>query len=307
MNTGRAALLVLAAAVLFGTTGTAQALGPTGLDPLTVGSARVVLAGAVLLGLAALRGAFRNVPRASWPLVLIGAVGVAVYQVGFFSGVSMAGVAVGTITALGSCPVWTGLVQWLVTGQRPGGTWLAATGLAVAGVGTLVLSSPGTGGSGSDAVLGAVLALAAGLGYAIYTVCAAKMISAGQRSDGTMGLLFAAGGLALLPVLLWRFPGGLDGGDPAWLSGLGVIGYLVLVPTVLAYLLFGAGLRVLPAANVATLNLAEPVVAALLGELVLGEPFTGGGVLGALLVLAGLGLLALPRKEKRREPVAPAA
>lgn len=152
-----------------------------------------------------------------------------------------------------------------------------------------------------------MLALAAGLGYAIYTVCAAKMISAGQRSDGTMGLLFAAGGLALLPVLLWRFPGGLDGGDPAWLSGLGVIGYLVLVPTVLAYLLFGAGLRVLPAANVATLNLAEPVVAALLGELVLGEPFTGGGVLGALLVLAGLGLLALPRKEKRREPVAPAA
>lgn len=306
MTTARAAMLVLAAAVLFGTTGTAQALGHAGLDPLTVGSARVVLAGALLLGLAALRGAFRGAPQVSWPPVLIGAAGVALYQIGFFSGVSLAGVAVGTITALGSCPVWTGLVQWLVTRQRPSPTWLAATALAVAGVVTLVLSGPETTG-GSDALLGAVLALAAGLGYAIYTVCAAGMIGKGQRADGAMGLLFAAGGLALLPVLVWRWPGGLDGGDPAWLSGLTVVGYLVLVPTVLAYLLFGAGLRVLPAATVATLNLAEPVVAALLGVLLLGEPFTAGGGAGAVLVLAGLGLLALPGKAKRREPVAPAA
>ncbi|WHT20755.1 EamA family transporter [Crossiella sp. CA-258035] len=307
MNTARATVLVLTAAVLFGTTGTAQALGPTGLDPLTVGSARVALAGALLLGLALLRGAFRGLPRASWPLVVVGAAGVALFQVGFFSGVSMAGVAVGTITALGSCPVWTGLVQWLVTRERPSGTWLAATALAVAGVGTLVLASPSGTGNAADAALGAALALAAGLGYAVYTVCAARMISAGQRSDGVMGLLFAGGGLVLLPMLLWRWPGGLDGGDPAWLSGLAVVGYLVLVPTVLAYLLFGAGLRVLPAATVATLTLAEPVVAALLGVLVLGEPFTAGGGIGALLVLAGLGLLALPSRAKRREPVVPAA
>ncbi len=43
--------LVLLAAVLFGTTGTAQALGPEG-SPLTVGAARVAV-GAALLALAA--------------------------------------------------------------------------------------------------------------------------------------------------------------------------------------------------------------------------------------------------------------
>ena len=47
-SSGRAVLLVLVASMLFGTTGTAQELGPDGLDPLAVGAARVVLAGAVV-------------------------------------------------------------------------------------------------------------------------------------------------------------------------------------------------------------------------------------------------------------------
>ena len=38
---------VLLAAVLFGTTGTAQALGPDGAAPLTVGAARIVVGGAL--------------------------------------------------------------------------------------------------------------------------------------------------------------------------------------------------------------------------------------------------------------------
>nr|BFF00717.1 hypothetical protein GCM10020241_23920 [Streptoalloteichus tenebrarius] len=61
----------------------------------------------------------------------------------------------------------------------------------------------------------------------------------------------------------------------------------------------------LPAPTVATLNLAEPVIAAALGVAVLGEPVTAGGVVGALLVLAGLGVLALPAPGRRaeKEPV----
>lgn len=285
----RALLAVLAAAVLFGTTGTAQALGPGGLDPLAVGAARVVLAGALLAGWAWLRGCYRHAPRPHWLTVLAGAVGVAVYQVGFFTGVRLAGVAVGTVVALGSCPVWAGLVQWLVSRRRPTPTWLAATGLAVLGVVVLVLA--GSGGAGGGALVGLAPALAAGLGYGVYTVAGSRLIAAGQRSTGAMGLLFGAGGVLLLPVLAARWPGGLD--SP---GGLAVAGYLAVVPTLLAYLLFGYGLRWLPAATVATLNLAEPVVAALLGVLVLAEHLTVGAAVGALIVLAGLVLLALPTR-----------
>ncbi|WP_200797723.1 DMT family transporter [Streptoalloteichus hindustanus] len=292
-TTSRAASLVLVASALFGTTGTAQALGPDGLDPLVVGAARVALAGAVLLGLAWARGAFRAAARVDWRVLTAGAAGVALFQVGFFSGVRLAGVAIGTVVALGSCPIWAGLATWAATRRAPGRLWTTATALAVAGVVTLVLAGAPAGG-GDGVPLGLALALAAGLGYGVYTVAGSRLIASGQRSDGAMGLLFAAGAVPLVPVLALRWPGGLENAQ-GWLT----VGYLALVPTVLAYLLFGAGLRVLPAPTVATLNLAEPVVAAALGVAVLGEPVTTGGVAGAVLVLGGLAVLALPARGRR--------
>lgn len=280
----RGVLAVLAAAVLFGTTGTAQELGPGGLDPLAVGAIRVVIAGALLFGLAWLLGAYRGT-RPSWFAVLAGAVGVVLYQLGFFTGVRLSGVAVGTVIALGSGPVFAGLVEWAVSRVRPSPRWMVATALAVLGVVVL------TGTAGSVSGTGVLASLTAGLGYGMYTVSGGRLIAAGQRSYGAMGLMFGAGALLLIPVLATRWPGGLDSA-----AGLTVAMYLALVPTVLAYLLFGAGLKVLPAATVATLTLAEPVVATVLGVTVLGERITTNMIAGAALVLVGLTVLALPAR-----------
>ena len=85
-------------------------------------------------------------------------------------------------------------------------------------------------------------------------------------------------------------------GDLGWLgSGDGVAMGLWLgaVPTALAYILFAHGLRVLPASEVATLPLAEPVTAAALGAIVLGERPGALAVAGIALVIAGLVVLAL--------------
>ncbi len=63
-------------------------------------------------------------------------------------------------------------------------------------------------------------------------------------------------------------------------------------------MLFARGLERLPAANVATLTLAEPLTAATLGVAILGErpgPVAG---LGALMVLSGL--LVLSARPRRR-------
>ena len=69
--------------------------------------------------------------------------------------------------------------------------------------------------------------------------------------------------------------------------------FLGVVPTAIAYVLFARGLRGLDASEAATITLAEPVTAAALGVFVLGERVTGGGALGAVLVLGALVLLAL--------------
>ncbi|SNS79360.1 DMT family transporter [Rhodococcoides kyotonense] len=281
---------VLAAAALFGTTGTAQALGSSwagvDLDPLAVGSARVALASLVLVPLAWLRGGLGSSSAAGVRRLLLGGFGVAVYQVGFFSGVQMAGVAAGTMIALGSGPAFTGMLQWSVDRARPGPIWFASTGLAVLGM--LLLVSGSDSETASDVSLGAAAALCAGFGYALYTVAGSRIINSGTRPEAAMAQMFAVGAVVLLPVLIVRWPGGLDSA-----SGLLVILYLALIPTVVAYLLFGIGLSALPPATVATLTLAEPVVAALLGIVVLGESPTVLAGVGMAVVASALVLLAL--------------
>ena len=76
-------------------------------------------------------------------------------------------------------------------------------------------------------------------------------------------------------------------------SSMALILWLGLATTTLAYVLFGVGLRSLQPGHIATLNLAEPVFATLLGVFVLGEVLGGLGVLGCLLVIVGLGLLGV--------------
>jgi drug/metabolite transporter, DME family len=273
--------LVLLSALCFGTTGTAQALGPDGTEPSVVGAARVAVGGALLALLAWRRGG------AAWPAlpVLLGAVGVAAYQLTFFAAVDATGVAVGTVVALGSGPVFAGVLAREPLTAR----WAVATGLAVTGVAVLVAA-------GTSAEIdpgGILLALGAGLSYATYTV-AAKRLLAHHEPEAVMARLFGIGAVLLAPVLIVN---GL--GEVATAGGIALALYLGAVPTALAYVLFARGLRHLPANEVATLTLAEPVTATMLGVVVLAErpgPIAG---LGVALVLAGLAVLATPR---RRQP-----
>lgn len=277
-------LLVLAAAALFGTTGTAQALGPDA-SPATVGAARVAIGGALLLIYASLNGELRARP---WDLRLVAVSGLAVgiYQVSFFSSVSRTGVAIGTIVALGSAPALTGLLGRIVLGERPGRRWVFATMLATAGSALLVA---GGGSIGVDP-LGVVLALVAGLGYAVYTLIGKSQLDAGHPPTAVMATAFATGALVLAPVLLL--------GDTGWLakpSGLALAAYLGVFTSALAYVFFARGLQALPSATVVTLTLAEPLTATTLGVVVLGERPSLLAFGGAALVLSGLLTLARPK------------
>jgi DME family drug/metabolite transporter len=279
---------VLAAAVLFGTTGTAQALGPAGLCPLTVGAARVVLGGGVL-GLLAFAGSGRAA-RMSPALVLCAGAAVAVYQLTFFEAVHRAGVAVGAVVAIGSGPVAAGLLERGFGDTWPGARWRAATALAIAGI--VALSFGGTG-QASASSSGILLALASGTAYAAYTVIAKRLLHAGGGPVRVMGAAFGVGSLLLLPVLLV--------GDTQWLHttrGIELAAYLAVGPTILAYVLFARGLRRLTASETTTIVLAEPVTATILGVAVLHQPLGAMAIVGVLLVTAGIGVLALPSLER---------
>lgn len=278
-------VLIVLAAVLWGTTGTAQALAPTGSSPATLGAVRLAVGAGALLSLALSR---RQLPdRHRWPLAatLGGGLAVAAYQVTFFGGVLRTGVAVGTLVAIGSAPIAAGLLGLLVRGERPGRRWLAATVLAVVGCGLLV---GGVGPLRADP-LGVLLALGAGLSYAAYALASKQLVDR-HAPTAVMAALFALGAFALAPLLV--------AADLTWLTaprGLAVALHLGLVATAVAYVLFARGLRQVPVATAATLSLAEPLTATLLGTLVLGERLSSLSLAGAALLLAGLVLLATRR------------
>ena len=69
--------------------------------------------------------------------------------------------------------------------------------------------------------------------------------------------------------------------------------WLGLVATGLSYVLFQRGIAGLPASTVATMSLAEPVTATLLGFVVLGERLSGLSVLGVVVVVLGLLLITV--------------
>lgn len=283
---------VLLAAMLWGTTGTAQAFAPAGFDSTTIGALRLALGGSALLALAVARGNLGSLR--GWPLwpTFLAALFTAAYQVCFFAAVAKTGVAVGTIVGIGSSPVAAGIFGFLFRGERPGRLWIAATLLALIGCALLSLS----GGSVAVDPLGIALAIGAGTAYAAYTLVIKGLLD-GRSPDAVIAIVFCLGALLLAPLLLL-------GRDFGWLfepRGVAVILHLGLVTAGLAYWLFARGLQLVPVSTAVTLSLAEPLTAGFLGVVVLGEVLTPLALTGIGLIFAGLLLLtvcgrALPRR-----------
>lgn len=292
------ALAILAAALCFSTTGTAQALAGVDASPIAVGAARIVVGGGILRVLALAR---RSAPRpatatraSTAALIAVGAIGVLAYQPLFFLGTRENGVAIGTVVALGSAPIATGIVDAVRLRRAPSARWMLATAVALAGV---VLVSGVTGGTVALAPGGLLGSVGAGMSYALYTVCGKALIERGWDSTRVMGTVFGVAAVASVPVLL------LAGTE--WLltpNGLALALWLGVVTTTVAYLLFGWGLARLTAVTVSTLTLAEPLAATLLGLFVLEEHLTPVGALGLALIAAGLAVVSAPVRRRQEVP-----
>ena len=162
--------LVLAS-ILWGTTGTTATFLPDDVSPLAIGAATMGIGGALLLATAPrLSGGVLHDPIARrW--CALGAAGVVVYPLAFYSGMDLVGVAVGNVVALGSGPVFTALLEGIVERAPLSGRWLGSTALAVVGIALLTGGREEGGQTGSvvTGVLGVGLGLLAGLAYALYT------------------------------------------------------------------------------------------------------------------------------------------
>ncbi|MTJ63826.1 EamA family transporter [Nocardia seriolae] len=270
---------ILAASVLWGSTGTVSSLAPAGTPAAAVGSAGLVFGG-LLLYIAGRGNRLRFTMSERW-LLLLGAVAVAGYPVTFYPAVARTGVAVATVVALGSAPVFAGLLAWLTGRGRPTARWCLATLLAVIGCAVLVVGPELGASAGAIDLVGVGLAACGGLAYAVYALIGGTLIRRGHTSNAVMGAMFGGAAILVLPVV--------PACGPAWLTtprGLAVALHLAVFTTFVAYRLYGYGLRRTTIETATALTLAEPAIAALLGVAVVGERLP-------LLSWSGMAVLAL--------------
>jgi len=282
--------LALSAAVLWGTTGTAQHFAQARLSPYWLGTLRMAVAAACFLALVAATERRSARPPLSADLrrrALLAGACMAAYNLGFVAGVRAAGVAVGTTIAIGSAPLFAGAIQAAVTRRAPAPLWWLGTALAIAGGAAITL---GGGGPVSADPAGVPLCLLAGLSYAGYTLLAKGL--SGHASPARASLwVFAIAAAIALPVAWWLVPSGpadlVAAGERGWL----VVGWLGVVATGVSYLLFTTALRFISGATGVALALGEPLTAFTLAVLLLGEPLRASGLAGIAAILAGLALV----------------
>lgn len=292
---------MLAASVLWGTTGTAATFAPD-VGPLAIGAVAMGLGG-LLQALVAAPQIVRHAPRLrdQRGTVLLGAGSVAVYPLAFYSSMHLAGVAVGTVVSIGTAPLASALIERVVDGRRLTRRWTLAAALGLLGTVLLCVAeaahaaeaSRAADGTGSASVattlLGVGLGLVAAVTYALYSWAAHRLMTRRIPSRAAMGAAFGLGGLLLLPVLLATGAPLLD----SW-PNAAVGSYMALVPMFAGYVLFGWGLARVPASTATTLSLLEPAVAAVLAVLIVGERLPAAGWTGIALVIACLAVLTAP-------------
>ena len=329
MSPRRGLLLVVLGALCWGSGGLAGALlgAEADLAAPSVAAYRLLGGGlAVLVGVAAIelvrpRGRLRVATRATVARVLTVALLVAAFQAAYFSGVFLVGVAVATLVTLGTAPVLVAGAQAVRRRRLPGARVLLALASAVVGLVLLVaLGSRGGAGEagrgstmgpapsvdaavpgadlavpGADlAVPGAVvggigLCLLAAVAFAALVVVNRRPVR-GLEPLAMTGLSFTLGGVLLVPLAL--VSGGL--GAPTSATGWGWLAFLALVPTAIAYACYFSGLPAAGPTPAALAALLEPVTAAVLAVIVLGERLGVAGWCGAGLLVAAV-VLARPR------------
>ena len=291
--------VVSVAAVLWGTTGTAQSLGAGGLSPFWVGAAQLAVSSLFLGALLAvshwrLRGRAGQGVAPVQPLLpnpvhlglrpawfVLASMGIGGYSIFFYEGVTLTGVAVGTAVAIGSGPIWAGLMQALVLRAPLSALWWAGTLVSVAGGAAMVVARGGATLSWS----GLALCLLAGLSYAGYALINKRLVT--HMSPRVVNFyVFTGAACMAVPIAL------VQSGLPQWsLAAVLVVVYLGVVVSGLAHMLFSIGLRSISGPTGVTLSLIEPVAAFVLAVWVVGERQPLQSWLGLLAVLAGLMLV----------------
>lgn len=282
MNIG--IMLIVLSAILWGTAGISAKylINMYSLSALTIGAMRLLIASPILLIMSKIQlKEDIKIDRRHYVLFLIYGITVATYQVAYFTAVKNIMVSVATLVALCTAPIFVAILSRIFLKERM--STIVITALVVSIVGTsLIIDLRGNQIFADSSYWGYMLALVAGLSYAVYTLCGKNLVVY-YPSTKVISITFSLGAFLMLPFV--KIPGNLS-----W-SAWAILLYLGVVPTAIAYIIFTKGLKKSSATKASIATLFEPLTSTTLSVLLIGEKFNVSQVLGALLLSSALFLL----------------
>jgi drug/metabolite transporter (DMT)-like permease len=283
--------------LVWGSTYLAIRVGVETIPPLLMAAARNLVAGLIMFPLA-LRH-WRSAPlRRRWPSrrewLGCATVGILLLVANGVVGVGEKTVPSGLAALLvATVPLWLLGIDAGLNHARMGAAPLAGLLLGLAGVALL----SGLGDSHGISVAGVIIILAAAAAWALGTIMARRVtIPSSAALASGMELIAGGAALLLLAAASGEF-GSLHLGQVSARSWL-ALGYLTVFGSIVAFSAYGIAVRSLPTPTVATYAYVNPVIAVLLGSLILNERLTPATIAGGALIVGAVVLVV------RRSPPA---
>ena len=298
------ALGMLVLYLVWGSTYLAIAVAVETMPPFLMAGARFLLAGAVLLAWVVVRHGRAAVIPTSRELrdsLIVGALllGGGMGMVAFGEQTVPSGI---TALLIGLMPVWVAVFGRIFLGERLPG--IALVGIIVGFVGVGILVGPTiTGGTGALDPLGLLAIIISPISWSLGSLYASHRAALPREPLVATGVQMVLGGIVLgIMALLAGEPARFDAAAVSAASVGGFL-YLAVIGSLLAFTAYGWLLRVAPLPLVATYAYVNPVVAVILGALVLQEPIdvrtlvAGAVIVGAVaLIVTARGRMSAPRQ-----------
>lgn len=208
-----------------------------------------------------------------------------------YTGVQRTNAGISSILVIGLMPLATAVLARLLGVERL--TWLVGSAffLGFVGVVLIVLQQGLSIGHDLSFALGSACLIGNAIAFAVYSNLSKRwmrtisplVITGGTMVSGALGLLVLS--LVTTSASQWSQVTRLDGGQ--WLALL----FLVLVCSIGAYFVYNAALTRIPASRAAVFSYFEPVVAVVLGALLLNERLSEQAIFGAAVIACSVILL----------------
>ena len=264
-----------------------------GWGPFWLGATRVLAAAAVLFAFNALRGARLKPTRTEFGI--LAATGILLW-VGGNGAVNWAEQRIDSGLAaliVGTMPIWVALMESLMDRRRP--SLLLSVSLVVGFAGLMVLTFPMLENGVRSDLIGVVVVVFAAVSWGFGSIMVNRrplnldpIVIAGWQQ--------LAGGVGFVLIALMVHEPAPQPTAEAWAAWI----YLVVFGSLLAYTCFVYALKLLPTTVVMTYAYVNPVIAVLLGWILLSEPITGYTIVGMILIVGGV--YGVFRDKGKRKP-----